>query len=214
MFIIVYGFHAGAFLKCPVIFCWRSHDVTGKWGKRGWSGPTSQMSLWNAQASEGPGFAQQRIQEQAIVKWKQISLREGYTLQGLPRWLSCKEFICNAGDTGDSSSVPGLGRSPGGGHGNPLQYSCQNSRQPPGWATVHGVTKSRTQLSDPHFHVQCITKSVLWTSMSTEIESYTIFDLVGSNHFLLSLQGFCHSFQGCALPSSLLFHRQPSCTSL
>ena len=68
MFIIVYDFHAGAFLKCPVILCWGSHDVTGKWGKRGWSGPRSQMSLWNAQASEGLGFAQQKIQEQAIVK--------------------------------------------------------------------------------------------------------------------------------------------------
>ena len=38
----------------------------------------------------------------------------------LPGWLS-KEFTCNAGDLG---LIPGLGRSPGGGHGNPLQYSC------------------------------------------------------------------------------------------
>ena len=35
-----------------------------------------------------------------------------------------KESACNAGDTGDSGSIPGLGRSPGGGYGNPLQYSC------------------------------------------------------------------------------------------
>ena len=39
----------------------------------------------------------------------------------LPRWLSGKESACNAGDTG---SIPGSGRSPGGEHGNPLQYSC------------------------------------------------------------------------------------------
>ena len=36
----------------------------------------------------------------------------------------CKESAYNGGDTGDMSSVPGLGRSPGEGHGNPLQYSC------------------------------------------------------------------------------------------
>jgi len=41
--------------------------------------------------------------------------------QGLPWWLSGKESSCNAGDTGDVGSIPGLGRSPGGGHGNPLQ---------------------------------------------------------------------------------------------
>ena len=67
---------------------------------------------------------------------------------GIPWWLSSKESICNAGDTGDSSSIPGLGRSPGGGHGNPLQYSClenpidRAAKQAP----VHGVTKSCTQL--------------------------------------------------------------------
>ena len=54
-----------------------------------------------------------------------------------------KESTCNVGDLG---SIPGLGRSPGGGHGNPLQYSClenphgQRSLQ----ATVHEVTKSQT----------------------------------------------------------------------
>ena len=35
-----------------------------------------------------------------------------------------KESACNAGDAGDSGLIPGLGRSPGGGNGNPLQYSC------------------------------------------------------------------------------------------
>ena len=43
---------------------------------------------------------------------------------GLPRWLSSRESSCNAGKAGDSSSIPGLGRSPGGGNGNLLQYSC------------------------------------------------------------------------------------------
>ena len=43
---------------------------------------------------------------------------------GLPQWLNGKESTCNAGATGDVGSVPGSGRSPGEGNGNPLQYSC------------------------------------------------------------------------------------------
>ena len=54
-------------------------------------------------------------------------------------WLSEKEPACNAGATGDSGSVPGLRRSPGGWHGNPLQYSClENPMDRGAWrATVH-----------------------------------------------------------------------------
>ena len=54
-----------------------------------------------------------------------------------------KESACNTGDLG---SFPGLGRSPGGGHGNPLQYSFLESPMDRGaWrATVHGVAKSQT----------------------------------------------------------------------
>ena len=58
-----------------------------------------------------------------------------------------KHLSTNAGDPG---SIPGSGRSPGGEHGNPLQYSCLENPMDRGawWATVHGVTKSQTQLSD------------------------------------------------------------------
>ena len=57
------------------------------------------------------------------------------------------ESGCNAGDLG---SIPGLGRSPVGGHGNPLQYSClENHIERGAWqTTVHGVAKSWTQLND------------------------------------------------------------------
>ena len=50
----------------------------------------------------------------------------------------------NAGGTGDSGSIPGLGRSPEGGNGNPLQYSCLENSIERGawWATVHRVAKS------------------------------------------------------------------------
>ena len=57
-----------------------------------------------------------------------------------------KKSACNARDLG---SIPGLGRSPGEGKGYPLQYSgLENSMD----CIVHGVTKSRTQLSDFHMH--------------------------------------------------------------
>ena len=57
-----------------------------------------------------------------------------------------KESACNTGDLG---LIPGLQRSPGEGNDYPLQYSClENSMD----CVVHGVTKSRTQLSDFHFH--------------------------------------------------------------
>ena len=61
----------------------------------------------------------------------------------LPRWLRGKESTCQAGS---KDSILELGRSPGGGNGNPLQYSCLGNPTDRGawWATVHGVTKSQT----------------------------------------------------------------------
>ena len=52
----------------------------------------------------------------------------------------------NAVDTADLGSVPGSGRSPGEGNGNPLQYSCLENSMDRGswWATVHGITKTWT----------------------------------------------------------------------
>ena len=59
-----------------------------------------------------------------------------------------KNLLANAGGIRDMNSIPGSGRSPGEGHGNPLQYSCLEN--PMGieawWATVHGVTKNWIQL--------------------------------------------------------------------
>ena len=60
--------------------------------------------------------------------------------------LVVKNLSANAGDVRDGGSIPGLGRSPGGGHGYPLQYACLENPMDRGawWATVHGVAKSRT----------------------------------------------------------------------
>ena len=67
-----------------------------------------------------------------------------------PDGASGEEPTCNAGNTRDSGSIPGLERSPEEGNGNPLQYSClENSRDRRAWwATVCGAAKSRTRLSD------------------------------------------------------------------
>ena len=63
--------------------------------------------------------------------------------EGQPGW----NLAVNEGDPG---SIPGSGRSPGEGNDNTLQYSCLENSMDGGawWATVHGVTKSRTQLSN------------------------------------------------------------------
>ena len=71
-----------------------------------------------------------------------------------------KASACNAGDLG---SFPGSGRSSGEGNCNPLQYLCPENPMDGGarWATVHGVTKSRTRLSDFTFPL-----CKLWVSTS------------------------------------------------
>ena len=62
---------------------------------------------------------------------------------GFPGGSGVKNLPINAGDAGDTALIPGTGRSPGGAHGNPLQYSClENPMNRGAWrATVHGVTK-------------------------------------------------------------------------
>ena len=66
---------------------------------------------------------------------------------GLPHGSNGKESACSAGD---QASIPGLGKSSGEGYGNPLQYSCLETPMDRGaWgATVHGVAKSQTRLSN------------------------------------------------------------------
>ena len=60
-------------------------------------------------------------------------------VMGLHWWLSGKESTCNGRDAGDAGSIPGLERSPAGGNGNPLQYSCWENPVDRGvwWITVH-----------------------------------------------------------------------------
>ena len=59
-----------------------------------------------------------------------------------------KNLPADVGDSRDTGLIPGLGRSPGGGNGNPLLYSCleKTHEQRAWWATVHGATKNWTGL--------------------------------------------------------------------
>ena len=91
--------------------------------------------------------------------------------QGFPGGSEVKASTCNAGDLG---SIPGSGRSPGEGNGNPLQDSCLENSMDRGawWATVHGVAKSQTRLSDFTF-----------TSLSKEKVLHAYFTLTASHLF-------------------------------
>ena len=79
-----------------------------------------------------------------VMKVKEQSEKAGLKLKmGLPVAQLIKNPPASAGDSGDASLLPGLGRSPGEGNGNPLQHSCLGNPMDRGaWqATVHGVTK-------------------------------------------------------------------------
>ena len=74
----------------------------------------------------------------------------------LPWWLSSKESVCNAGVARDTGSIPGLGRFPGGRHGNSLQYSCLENPMDRGasWATSHRVANRHNWSNLARIHVQ------------------------------------------------------------
>ena len=96
-------------------------------------------------------------------------LNEDNHLKGLffPCGSDSKESACNAGDPG---LVPGSGRSPREGNGTPLQYSClENSMDRGAWpATVHGVAKSWTPLSDTVTFSQSLYYLILSTTLANK----------------------------------------------
>ena len=81
-----------------------------------------------------------------------------------------KNLLANARDVRDAGSIPGSGRSPGGGHGNPLQYFCLENPMDIGtWqATVHRVIKSQTQLKQLSMHMYTYT----WRKRETESSNF------------------------------------------
>ena len=103
--------------------------------------------------------------KKAFKTWKYYNKHSLTENMGLLWWFGNKEFTCNAGDVG---SIYGLERSPEGGHGNPLLYSCwKNSVDRGAWqAPVQGVVKSGTWLKRLSTH----THTVIWgSSIVTDI---------------------------------------------
>ena len=100
---------------------------------------------------------------------------------GFPGGSEVKASACNAGDLG---SIPELGRSPGEGNSNPLQYSCLENPMDGGawWATVQRVAKSRTRLSDftftfmltLHFHYLLFSEYLIFTLLTSMLQYFII----------------------------------------
>ena len=99
------------------------------------------LTSWNSLASPPQAHETEDANHSGLV-FGVINTRKGF-----PGSLDGKASAYNAGDSG---FIPGSGRSPGQGNGNPLQYSSLENPMDRGawWATVHGVAKSRTRLSD------------------------------------------------------------------
>ena len=91
---------------------------------------------------DGPGRQGRVDWDEGEVESQVWKLSHGISSKvGFPGDSDNKESACNAGDQG---SIPGLGRSPGEGNGNPFQYSCLENSMDLGawWTTVHGVAKN------------------------------------------------------------------------
>ena len=87
--------------------------------------------------------------------------------------LEAKNSPANIGNIRDEGSDPGLGRSPGGGHGNPLQYCWLENPMDKGawWATVHGAAQSRTRLKQLSTHTWWHWVPWSWFSLNVEFQA-------------------------------------------
>ena len=130
---------------------------------------------------------------------------------GLPQWLSGKESACSAGASGDARSVSGSGRSAGGGHGNPLQYSFLENPTDRGawWTTVHWVAKSQTRLKQLSMCVLSISKKQGW--WNSHILPWSITVSVQFSSATQSCPTFCDPMD-CSTPGLPVHCQLPECT--
>ena len=138
---------------------------------------------------------------------------------GLPRWCSGKESPANARGTRDASTIPGSGRSPGEGDGNPFQFSCLGNPMNRGacWATIHRVAKNWTRLKwlsthtyRAQVHLQYNTlqlKVIPGEGLRSEILNPIFISSVQS----LSRVWFCGPMN-CGMPGLPLHHQLPEST--
>ena len=125
--------------------------------------------------------------------------------------LMVKTLPANAGDKTEAGSILGLGRSPGGRHGNPLQYSCiKYPMNRGGWqATVHGVTKSWTWLKWLSIHAQSGSGSYMGVYIHKNSLSCTLRFV----HVQFSSVQFSHSIVSDSLRPHELQHARLLCPS-
>ena len=141
------------YLKRP--WCWERLRAGGEGDDRRWDGWMASPTWWTwVWVDSGSWWWRGRP---GVLRFMG-SQRVGHDWASELNWtrsnwasqvaLVVKNLPVNAGDKRDAGSIPGLGKSPGGGNGNPLQYSCpENSMDRGAWlVTVHGVTKSWIQL--------------------------------------------------------------------
>ena len=147
--------------KCPVLLVFLpSHGSLSTWAT-----PSSNLGpvfLSLDVHAHDPRWIPSWQNHFMVCRYEHDKLCISWFYQGSPGGSDGKEFTCNAGDL---CLIPGLGRSPGGGNGNPLQYFCLNNPVDRGawWAAVHGVTKSQTQLGNSaytHTHQAIVS---VWT---------------------------------------------------
>ena len=137
-------------------------------------------------------------------------LHANIQLIGLSWWLSSKESSCSARVAGDMGLIPGSGRSPEGGHGNPLQHSClENPVERGAWrAMVHRVAKSQTWLKQlacahPVDQAPFVEKTVfapLYCLCSLVKDQLTVFMWVHFWTLFCSIDLFVYSFVSTTLP--------------
>ena len=115
-------------------------------------------------------------------------------LQGLSRWCCGKESACQCRKHRRHGFSPGLGRFPAVGDGNPLQYSCLGNPMDRGawWTSVHGLTKSWTQLSKDAW---CIIRLHLILRVLNDFAKF--FEVQGAIMLLLLLLLLLKSLQSC-----------------
>ena len=115
---------------------------------------------------------------------------------------------------GDLGSIPGLGRSPGKGTSYPLQYSCRENSVDRGawWATVHRVAKSRTRLSNFHFHSYVKMEQVYVSNICSLLNVSCA--SIRSLSVKFSRSVMSHSFRSmdCGMPGFPVHHQLPGLT--
>ena len=169
-------------------FFWSTASVLlQSWVVRAKTLPCKAQNIYPLALQEKvPNLCSRRMSKDQDVsrKWKIIIL--SVTQVALVVKKKKKNPLASAEDMRDSSSIPGLGRSPGGGHGNPLQYSCLENPMDRAWrAAVHGVAKWWTRLKQLSTHrctgTKLSTLTVQNCKWSNSVKSWISWDMKDSS---------------------------------